>query len=344
MPLVATAPKGLLKSDYVDDVAKAFEATGGSKWTGHWKGESRQRTIRDLVQGRRSGRVRLTVLISPSVVNPFFELSTEDFVDQFLAIVPATSEVTSTTYEKPFESYGGIRVTPADGAAKDFPDEIMILGNLVEASAFGISVVTDERLDLSLLSSPGAGLITQSAKDLAADFKFAASPPVAKQAQRLPLFMEKAPRPPFDLARWNYVSMLEHRSLNNCYNYAANKPTFTWAQPGRSRQQIFTSTKDIVKKLVEVDGLKTLPKGALPLPDAEEDSGHAVALFLKKDGRSFHFFRQDPDGHWSHKNGDYFAQRRNKEGKLITTKMLPGAFGDEWELEKFFWCDEPTIL
>jgi hypothetical protein len=86
---------------------------------------------------------------------------------------------------------------------------------------------------------------------------------------------------------------------NNCYNYATNYRTDTFAQPGRAADSMYASlTVAAVRKAAEADALASLPTADNKCPD----EGHLVALVVAP-GVDYHWLRKGRDGLWSFKPG-----------------------------------------
>jgi hypothetical protein len=86
---------------------------------------------------------------------------------------------------------------------------------------------------------------------------------------------------------------------NNCYNYATNYRTDTFAQPGLAAGQEYTALECAnVRAAAVADEL-------IDDPDADNrcpGHGQLVALVMAP-GWDFHWYRKDRDGMWSHKPG-----------------------------------------
>ena len=102
---------------------------------------------------------------------------------------------------------------------------------------------------------------------------------------------------------------------NNCYNYATNIVTNTFAQPGRAKGKMFNNytCTDVIKASIE-DGLKYLGNKT---PDLKSNkSGHFLALVMFI-GIDFHWYRLDRNGFWSHKPGTTNVTNVDGSGNLI---------------------------
>jgi hypothetical protein len=126
-----------------------------------------------------------------------------------------------------------------------------------------------------------------------------------------------APDP--DIAWWNDGGVIQGN--NNCYNYASNYRTNTFAQPGRSAGQQYTS----LSGCTVAAGQRSAKDGAIadqlidtPLADNKcPKKGHLVALVVAPN-YDYHWFRKGPNGRWSHKPGSTAATITDNSGNLIT--------------------------
>lgn len=126
-----------------------------------------------------------------------------------------------------------------------------------------------------------------------------------------------APDP--DLAWWNDGATIQGN--NNCYNYASNYRSDTYAQPGKAAGQQYTS----LSSCSVAAGSRSAKDGAIAdqlvdLPDADNKcpkKGHLVALVIAPNS-DFHWFRKGPNGRWSHKPGSTAARITDNANNLIT--------------------------
>jgi hypothetical protein len=116
--------------------------------------------------------------------------------------------------------------------------------------------------------------------------------------------------PPYDPGYWNNDQTRLRR--NNCYNYANNRATNTFAQPGRGSGQALTSLAcGNVRAAAERDGLRTVPTIQASIV------GWYVALVVWPN-EDYHWYRQDDIGCWSHKPGSTEAKNTDHAGRRIT--------------------------
>lgn len=101
---------------------------------------------------------------------------------------------------------------------------------------------------------------------------------------------------------------------NNCYNYARNWRTDTFAQPGRySGRTAGSMSCGEVKAAAMRDGLK---ERCTCLPQ-EEYPRRLMALVIAP-GIDYHWYRKHTNGFWGHKPGGTAARNVDNSGRLIT--------------------------
>jgi hypothetical protein len=132
--------------------------------------------------------------------------------------------------------------------------------------------------------------------------------------------------PAFEPAYWNND---DTRLKNNCYNYANNVRTDTFAQPGRASGDIAevasSYTVETVSEWAENDGMVPTTREA-PTPEGMTK----VALVINP-GVDFHWYRRDAGGLWSHKPGLYPATNKDYQEMLITDPET----ADTWPYTEF---------
>jgi hypothetical protein len=115
--------------------------------------------------------------------------------------------------------------------------------------------------------------------------------------------------PVFEPGWWNVAP---RQYQNNCYNYASNYRTDSFAQPGLAAGAQYTAlTCAEVRRGAIADCLVDGPDE--PVCPAQ---GHLVALVVAP-GYDFHWYRKDKRGWWSHKPGGTAATDRDNAGHLI---------------------------
>ncbi len=138
--------------------------------------------------------------------------------------------------------------------------------------------------------------------------------------------------PPYEPDKWNDNDGVQHN--NNCYNYACNKQTGTFAQPGRVSIGAITQDKISCSSI----SVAAISDGLFPWsPDVA-----CPGMFYKKAlvvGTKFdyHWYRQDNNGNWSHKPGQTEATDKDADGKPITDPRT-AARGPYPDFCGFFCC------
>jgi hypothetical protein len=121
-----------------------------------------------------------------------------------------------------------------------------------------------------------------------------------------------ADAPAYNPGMWNVPNV---QPYNNCYNYANNQITNSFAQPGRATGHMYTAlTCASVQPAAQSDGLVPVANfnGTLA-------AGHGwyVALVIWPNA-DFHWYRQDKVGCWSHKPGSTAVRNVDNSGHQIT--------------------------
>ncbi len=121
--------------------------------------------------------------------------------------------------------------------------------------------------------------------------------------------------PVFNPGIWNNDPLV--CGSNNCYNYANNKITNTFAQPGRcSTGSTFAIGCDSTGQGARSDG--EIPIASVASTPA---NGHYIALVIWP-GRDYHWYRRDQNGQWSHKPGGTPAKNTDNSGAHISNPEL----------------------
>lgn len=117
----------------------------------------------------------------------------------------------------------------------------------------------------------------------------------------------------FNPGFWNQASVI---GRNNCYNYASNRRTDTFAQPGRGAGAMYTAlTCAEVTRAALRDGCK---RRYDCVPDSEKPR-RLVALVIAP-GWDYHWYRihTREEGFWGHKPGGTAARNTDNSNRVIT--------------------------
>jgi hypothetical protein len=117
--------------------------------------------------------------------------------------------------------------------------------------------------------------------------------------------------PLYEPAWWNDGGQRQWN--NNCYNYATNYRTDTFAQPGLAAGAEYTAlTCAAVRPAAIADCLINAPGANNKCPR----EGHLVALVIAP-GIYIHWYRKGRNGYWSHKPGPTQVTNIDNSGVLI---------------------------
>lgn len=173
--------------------------------------------------------------------------------------------------------------------------------------------VTDSQDDMSALYTALSDRLTRSGRDTVAD---SAGPAV------------EAPKPddsPMDVTCtielgtfnpgfWNNDASV--RTSNNCYNYASNKRTNTFAQPGKGCGHMYTAiTCPEVTRAALCDGLH---RRFDCFPDNEKPRWLMALVVAPGPGFiDYHWYRKSKEGFWGHKPGGTAARNTDNSNRVI---------------------------
>lgn len=119
----------------------------------------------------------------------------------------------------------------------------------------------------------------------------------------------------FNPGFWNNDANV--RANNNCYNYASNWRTNTFAQPGKGCGHMYTTiTCPEVTRAAMCDGVH---RRFDCFPDSERPR-YLVALVVAPGPgfRDYHWYRKQSGGFWGHKPGGTAARNTDNSGVVIT--------------------------
>lgn len=118
----------------------------------------------------------------------------------------------------------------------------------------------------------------------------------------------------FNPGFWNNNASL--RSRNNCYNYASNRRTDSFAQPGRGAGQMYQAiTCPEMTRASRADGLR--PRFNCFPPN---EAPRYLAALVAAPGPGFvdfHWYRKQREGFWGHKPGGTNARNTDNSNRVI---------------------------
>lgn len=115
----------------------------------------------------------------------------------------------------------------------------------------------------------------------------------------------------FNPGFWNDPA---HISRNNCYNYATNRRTDTFAQPGRASGHMYVhiNCADVGNGAVSDGGT------FFCAPDSEKNRWYMALVIAPGPGFvDFHWYRKATEGFWGHKPGGTAARNVDNSGHIV---------------------------
>lgn len=252
--------------------------------------------------------VNVTLHVFSGRPNPEWQLTE----DQAAELRQRLDGIRSTSFEKPpgivgALGYSGFSVTSIQ--EDNIEPEIFVHDDLVDLGPQNVSLRTSNRDLEGWLLDTGGDMVEP---DVRRHVEEQIRPYVAYAGRTARARALEVPR--FEPHVWN--ANPQTMRDNNCYNYATNLMTNTFAQPGRASSGVPGSiTVNDYLRAVASDGLEVL---ADPTPPQRTPvDGHYMALVIWP-GSDFHFYRLDDYvASWSHKPGRTAARDTDQSGARI---------------------------
>jgi hypothetical protein len=266
-------------------------------------------------------KVKVTIDIFSGRPNPELEMDSRD-AKKIIDAIPVKSGFKKTTDKNAPEptnlGFRGIIIEQVGkGGTKDMPSVIRITpdriydfaGKSADAHEHSFEDLIFDKLAKFNMPGINKANFKKFFEKQVSDFRDerANLPPLGTILTTIPPFVlvsSCACAPPHEIAWWNDGG--QRQLHNNCYNYASNYRTDTFAQPGRANAKMYTS----LSGCTVAAGQRSARDGAIadaliatPLANNQcPSTGHLVALVIAP-GFDFHWYRKGPDGKWSHKPG-----------------------------------------
>jgi hypothetical protein len=265
-------------------------------------------------------KLKITIDIFSGRPNPVMELDGSEAADLLNRLAPDRKLKRGEIGPPPsMLGYRGMIVELAGAPARNLPTVFRVVAGKLFGEQLSHSAA-DKDVE-SLLCGPqglakridlGAGFDAFLSREMERSRHLADSlPPPSKRPLPPPIKVCLC-APAYDPAWWNDGGQVQHH--NNCYNYATNYRTDTFAQPGKAAGAMYSLPIACASVLPAAaqDGLLNKPAANNKCPS----SGHLVALVVAP-GWDFHWFRKGPSGLWSHKPGGTAATNLDNSGKPI---------------------------
>lgn len=251
----------------------------------------------------------VTIHMYSGVPNPTWELTP----DQEAELQKKLSQKTEKTLQQSPSSagllgYRGFEIRSTSD--NDIPLKALVFDSVIDVGETDETNVIDYNSDIELfLLDTAKDVLDQGEKDYVKDtVQKNSTGGVANSIKNFNLMAV----PPYNPGKWNNDPDVKRN--NNCYNYANDKITNTFAQPGRGSGQIgpYPPTCSDTGSAAQRDGQKPVSAAS-----STPSQGHFVALVIWPD-RDYHWYRLDKNAMWSHKPGQTAARNTDNSGNLIS--------------------------
>lgn len=265
--------------------------------------------------------VRITIDIFSGRPNPVVELAGKEAKDVLERLKP-TTPLSGDEAEKaatPILGYRGLVVEQTGTAAdsKDLPSRFRVSSGRLTGKGLAHNAA-DADFEEFFFGTKGPVKKAKDTKNLQPLIKTEVSKAVEIKEQLVltafpfPIVIACTCGPLYEPAWWNDGG--QKQLHNNCYNYATNYRSDTFAQPGRAAGAMYSafSCASVLPAAVK-DALEDTPGANNKCPS----EGHLVALVIAP-GIDFHWYRKGRNGYWTHKPGSTQATNVDNSGHLIT--------------------------
>lgn len=266
--------------------------------------------------------VKITFDVFSGRLNPSVVLNAKEskaLLAQIGTIAKPTAKAAQSAIESSALGYRGLVVEQTEVSLGNLPQRFRISGGVVSTPAVTLKTL-DSSIDESVLGNAallGRAGITAALANIIRSQSAALTQPTSKSKPTLatasPLTCRCAPL--YEPTWWNDGATGGTKQFNNnCYNYASDYRTDTFAQPGQASSAVWTALTCVnVGRAALVDGLQDVKVTTIACPG----EGHLVALVMWQTF-DYHWYRMGRDGFWTHKPGGMPVTNVDNSGKLIT--------------------------
>jgi len=232
--------------------------------------------------------------------NPRWNLSKADSKELIERVLSDPSLLLPLNAETGGLGYRGFIISEQDGngdwARAGLPSRVRIGGRFqpgaVEGSTFLLHTSESAQLDLK---NPGA-VLGEAEKGIL-------------ESGAHPLYSVCSPMMLTNDTNFSFWNDPAYQSRNNCYNYASNYRSNTFAQPGKASGKMYGGINGSeVGSAAQRDGWLT---------SCRADANYNIALVIWP-GFDFHWYRLAANGHWCHKPGQTAARNYDNSNNLIS--------------------------
>lgn len=264
--------------------------------------------------------VRITIDIFSGRPNPVVELDGKEAKDILERLQP-TSQLSGDEAEKaatPILGYRGLVVEQSGTASdsKNLPARFRVSSGRLTGPGLAHNAADDD-FESFFFSAKGPAKKAKDAKNVQTVIKAEVARAVEiREALTVgqifwPVVIACPCGPLYEPAWWNDGG--QRQLNNNCYNYACDYRSDTFAQPGKAAGAQYTAlTCANVLPAAVKDALEDSPAANNKCPP----EGHLVALVIAPN-IDFHWYRKGRNGYWSHKPGGTQVTNLDNSGNLI---------------------------
>ena len=135
----------------------------------------------------------------------------------------------------------------------------------------------NDDLRKKILQAIHSGAVSPNVPDATQHALAQDTPPVPSKGDKVGVGSKEHYAPKYNPDRWNDIDII--RTYNNCYNYANQKITNSFAQPGFAEGNVPKMTPGDLIKACELDGLVKMDvKPSEPCPEAPPQPNCLIAL------------------------------------------------------------------
>lgn len=254
----------------------------------------------------------VTALMYSGLPNPSWEL-TPDQAKQLQDIMNVSRERTlkQSASSLGLLGYRGLEVTAVTDT--NIPSRLLCFDGIVEVldSNYHNLIDSNSEVEEFLISTANNSLTYDEKNYIMGEIQKNVKSGVADNFEPVGLFAV----PPYNPGKWNNDPTILRN--NNCYNYANDLITNTFAQPGRGsgQQGPYPPNCPDTGAAAQRDGQIVVTSAS-----STPTQGHFIALVVSTTPGFFdyHWYRLDDSGMWSHKPGGTPVRNTDNSGSLIS--------------------------
>ncbi len=263
-------------------------------------------------------KLKITIDIFSGRENPVIELEGKEAEDALIRLEPTVGIKNSEIISLPsMLGYRGLIIEQKDAMSKKLPRLFRLVNGKLIGPDFAHRV-SDEKFEDFIIKSVGQIKNIKIEKgfdeflsDEISRYRQLESEYTLRKIKWPPFRRRCFCSPIYEPIWWNDGGQKQYN--NNCYNYATNYRSDTFAQPGLAAGAMYTSLEcNSVLPAAIKDELINKPDANNRCPA----NGHLVALVIAP-GYDFHWYRKGKNGYWTHKPGGTPVTNLDNSGKLI---------------------------